>query len=229
MLAGAEGRHAAAARRLRPGERADLTDGAGLLAECVVADVSSGTVTLDVLSRHEVPRAAPRITVVQALAKGDRGELAVETMTEIGVDTVIPWAAARCVVRWDGARGDRSLGRWRAAAREAAKQSRQAWIPEITEVAATAAVAARVRTAGTAFVLDPAAKGRLAEARVPADGEVVLVIGPEGGITDDELTALGSAGATATRLGQSVLRTSTAGAAAAVALLVKAGRWLAGC
>lgn len=226
VLAGAEGRHAAAARRLRPGERVDLTDGAGLLAECVVVSAGSGTVTLDVLARHHVPRGVPRITVVQALPKGDRGELAVETMTEIGVDTVIPWAAARCVVRWDGVRGERSLARWRSAAREAAKQSRQAWIPQVTEVATTSAVAARVAASTTAVVLDPAADARLTELSVPAEGEVILVIGPEGGSTDEELTALRSAGAVTARLGKSVLRTSTAGAAAAVALIVKTGRWL---
>src|SRR6478736_8700435 len=141
LLSGAEGRHAATVRRLRPGERADVTDGAGLVTECVVAGPAEGGLELIVQARREVPRPDPTITVVQAIPKGDRGELAVEEMTEVGVDRIVPWAAARSVPVWRGARGERSLARWRLTAREAAKQSRRAWIPEVTELAATADVA----------------------------------------------------------------------------------------
>jgi len=142
VLSGAEGRHAAIVRRLRPGERADVTDGAGLVAECVVAGPADGGLELTVLARREVPRPDPAITVVQAIPKGDRGELAVEEMTEVGVDRIVPWAAARSVPVWQGARGERSLARWRLTAREAAKQSRRAWIPEVTAVASAGQVAA---------------------------------------------------------------------------------------
>ncbi|HEY3649658.1 MAG TPA: 16S rRNA (uracil(1498)-N(3))-methyltransferase, partial [Streptosporangiaceae bacterium] len=115
-LSGAEGRHAATVRRLRPGERADVTDGAGLVTECVVAGYVEGGLELIVQARREVPRPDPAITVVQAIPKGDRGELAVEEMTEVGVDRIVPWAAARCVPVWQGARGERSLARWRLTA-----------------------------------------------------------------------------------------------------------------
>ena len=135
VLSGAEGRHAATVRRLRPGERADVADGAGLVAECVVAGPRADGLELTVRARREVPRPDPTITVVQAIPKGDRGELAVEEMTEVGVDRIVPWAAARCVPVWQGARGERSLAKWRLTAREAAKQSRRAWIPEVTDVA----------------------------------------------------------------------------------------------
>ena len=142
LLSGAEGRHAATVRRMRPGERADVADGAGLVAECVVAGHSSQGLELAVLARRAVPRPDPSITVVQAIPKGERGELAVEEMTEVGVDRIVPWAAARSVAIWRAERGARSLGRWRATAREAAKQSRRAWIPEVTEpVSATEAAA----------------------------------------------------------------------------------------
>ena len=141
ILSGPEGRHAATVRRLRPGERADVTDGAGLVAECVVAGSADGGLRLTVLNRRQVPFPDPAITVVQAIPKGDRGELAVEEMTEVGVDRIVPWAAARCVPVWRGARGERSLARWRQTAREAAKQSRRVWIPEVTDVASAARVA----------------------------------------------------------------------------------------
>src|ERR1700746_334194 len=138
LLSGAEGRHAAAVRRLRPGERADVGDGAGLGAECVGTAHSVRELDLAVRARRQVPRPDPVITVVQAIPKGDRGELAVEEMTEVGVDRIMPWAAAGCVPVWRAERGARSLARWRVTAREAAKQSRRAWIPEVTELVSAA-------------------------------------------------------------------------------------------
>jgi len=143
-LSGAEGRHAATVRRLRPGERADVGDGAGLVAECVVTGGGRAGLELAVRARREVPRPDPAITVVQAIPKGDRGEAAVEGLTEVGVDRIVPWTAARCVAVWTGERGARSLARWRSTAREAAKQSRRAWIPEVTELASTGQVAALI-------------------------------------------------------------------------------------
>jgi 16S rRNA (uracil1498-N3)-methyltransferase len=226
VLSGAEGRHAATVRRLRPGERADVTDGAGLVTECVVAGPANGGLELIVQARREVPRPDPAITVVQAIPKGDRGELAVEEMTEVGVDRIVPWAAARCVPVWQGARGERSLARWRLTAREAAKQSRRAWIPEITPVASAAAqVAGLIGKAACAMVLEPGATASLGRLSLPESGDLLVVVGPEGGITAEESAAFGAAGAIACRLGPTVLRTSTAGTVAAAILLTRSGRW----
>jgi len=235
VLSGAEGRHAATVRRLRPGERADVTDGAGLVAECVVADPRPsdprpggheiGGLELTVRARREVPRPDPAITVVQAIPKGDRGELAVEEMTEVGVDRIVPWAAARCVPVWHGARGERSLAKWRLTAREAAKQSRRAWIPEVTDVASAGQVAQLIEKAPCAIVLEPGAAASLAGLSLPESGDLLVVVGPEGGITDEEGAAFRAAGATACRLGPTVLRTSTAGTVAAAILLTRSGRW----
>ncbi len=183
VLSGAEGRHAATVRRLRPGERADVADGAGLVAECVVARAGAGGLELTVQARREVPRPDPAITVVQAIPKGDRGELAVEEMTEVGVDRIVPWAAARCVPVWQGARGERSLARWRLTAREAAKQSRRAWIPEVTDVASAGQVAQLIAKAACAIVLEPGAArglgrlGLLPEGRL---GRIHLLIHERG-------------------------------------------------
>ncbi|HEY0718818.1 MAG TPA: 16S rRNA (uracil(1498)-N(3))-methyltransferase [Streptosporangiaceae bacterium] len=225
-LTGAEGRHAATVRRIRPGERVDVADGAGLVAECVVTDVGPAQVGLRVQARREVPVPDPRIVVVQALPKGDRAELAVETMTEVGVDVIVPWSAERCVARWPaGDRAARALGRWRSAAREAAKQARRARLPEVTELASTAAVTARLRSAARAVVLEPGVDQALSRLDLPIYGDIVVVAGPEGGLSPAELTAFTSAGAVPVRLGESVLRTSTAGAAATAVLMARTGRW----
>ena len=224
-LTGPEGHHAAAVRRLRMGERADVGDGAGTLAEGVVTSLARDSVTLTVRSVRTVPPPEPRITVVQALPKGDRGELAVELMTEIGADSVIAWAAERCVTRWHGDRGARALGKWQSTAREAAKQSRRAWIPQVTGPATLADVTKHVSAAACAVVLEADAAASLSHLALPGKGEILLVVGPEGGISPAERAALAAAGAVEARLGPTVLRTSTAGAAAAAVLLTRSGRW----
>jgi 16S rRNA (uracil1498-N3)-methyltransferase len=225
ILTGPEGHHAAVVRRLRTGERADVSDGAGTLAEGVVTGVGRDTVEIELRALHQVPPPQPRLAVAQALPKGDRGELAVELMTELGVDTVIPWAAARSVTRWQAERGEKALGKWRATAREAAKQSRRAWLPEVTGLASAAVLAARVAGAARAIVLEADGPEKLHELALPEAGDILLVVGPEGGISPDERDALRAAGAVEARLGPTVLRTSTAGAAAAAVLLSRTARW----
>ena len=233
-LSGPEGRHAATVRRLRAGERLDVTDGAGDTLRCEVVAARRDELDCRVLDRAWTPKPAPRLVVVQALAKGDRGELAVEMLTEVGVDEIVPWSAARSVVRWEGDRGARSRARWAASAAEAAKQSRRARWPLVAGLASTAAVRERLAAADLALVLHESAAeplaGRLASIGAASPGagqaaEVVLVVGPEGGIADEELAAFGKAGAVTVRLGPTVLRTSTAGVAAAAVLLATTGRW----
>lgn len=224
-LTGPEGHHAAVVRRLRVGERADVTDGAGILAEGVVISVAKDSVTLDVRAVCTVAPPEPRLAVAQALPKGDRGELAVELMTEVGVDAIIPWSAERSITRWQAERGAKALGKWRSTAREAAKQSRRPWLPEVAELATTAALAKRAASATLAVVLEADATARLHELPLPERGELLLIVGPEGGISPAERAALREAGAIEARLGPTVLRTSTAGAAAAAILLSRAARW----
>ena len=217
VLDGPEGRHAATVRRLRVGEAVDLVDGLGTRCTGTVTATTKDSITVAVSARRSETAATPRITLVQALAKGDRGELAVELATEVGVDAIIPWAAARCMVKWEGERGIKALERWRSTAREAAKQSRRAWFPTVSQIARTVDVAA---LPGQLLVLHEDAA--VALSTVALTGDVVLVVGPEGGIGADELAALGG---TAVRLGSSVLRTSTAGAAAAAVISSRTGRW----
>ena len=225
-LDGAEGRHAATVKRLRPGEAVLLSDGRGGLAHAVVDAAGRDTVDLTISERADVAPPAPRVLLAQALVKGDRGELAVELATEAGVDAILPWRAARCVARWEaGPRGEKALTRWRTTAREAAKQARRPWLPVVEEPVTTAALACRVAATGAALVLHEAAAERLADVPLPADGELLLVVGPEGGVTDEEIDALVAAGARTVRLGPEVVRASTAAAVALGALGVLTGRW----
>jgi 16S rRNA (uracil1498-N3)-methyltransferase len=225
VLTGAEGRHASTVRRLAPGERADITDGAGTVAECVVTAAAADRLELCVLSKRSVPRREPTITVVQAIAKGEHAEMAVDLLTQVGADVVVPWAAERCVAQWRAERGARSLAKWRSTAEQAAKQSRRAWFPEVTEQASLATVADRVKAATLAVVLDPGADRSLADFAVPPCGEVVLIVGPEGGISPAESAALNSAGGIPARLGPTVLRASSAGVVAVGVVLARTARW----
>ncbi|MFB0617392.1 16S rRNA (uracil(1498)-N(3))-methyltransferase [Streptomyces sp. AGS-58] len=227
VLDGPEGRHAVSVKRLRPGEDVVLTDGRGRWAGGVVkaAEGKDRLVVTDLEAVREEPPAAPRITVVQALPKGDRGELAVETMTEVGVDAIVPWQASRCITQWKGERGLKALGKWRATAREAGKQSRRVRFPEVGDAATTRQVAELLARADLAAVLHESGDERLADADLPADGEIVLVVGPEGGVSPEELALFAEAGARPYVLGPTVLRTSTAGTAAAALLLGRTGRW----
>ncbi|MEV1019131.1 16S rRNA (uracil(1498)-N(3))-methyltransferase [Streptomyces sp. NPDC050264] len=229
VLDGPEGRHAVSVKRLRAGESLVLTDGRGAWSEGVVAAAEGkDRLVVEAGPLRTEPEELPRITVVQALPKGDRGELAVETMTETGVDAIVPWAASRCITQWRGERGAKALGKWRATAREAGKQSRRVRFPEVAEAASTKEVAALLAAADLAVVLHEdrdAPSAALASAKLPESGEIVLVVGPEGGVSPEELQVFGDAGARACRLGKSVLRTSTAGTAAVALLLGRTGRW----
>jgi 16S rRNA (uracil1498-N3)-methyltransferase len=214
-LTGPEGHHAAAVQRLRPGENLLLTDGAGGTAAALVAAVGKGTLDLTVTGRSFERPNDPRIVVVQGIPKGDRAELAVQAMTEAGVDEIVPWAASRSVVQWRGERGARAREKWAATAREAAKQARRAWLPVIGEDAYRPG----------ALVLHEEATARLSTVDLPATGDITLVVGPEGGISPEELAAFETNGARPVRLGPSVLRTSTAGVAAIAVLSARLGRW----
>jgi 16S rRNA (uracil1498-N3)-methyltransferase len=217
-------------RRLGPGERVDLTDGAGMLAQCEVIAARPGPGELDlvVLARHAEPEPACRLTVVQAILKGDRAELAVELMTEVGADVIVPWAADRCVARWRPDHQDKALSRWRSSAREAAKQSRRPRFPEVRQQACTADLLPLVAAAALAVLLDPEAAGSLAGLPVPGRGEIVLIVGPEGGVAPGEAAELTAAGAVRASLGPTVLRGSTAGAVAGAIVLSRCGRWAPG-
>ncbi|MFI6831270.1 16S rRNA (uracil(1498)-N(3))-methyltransferase [Kribbella sp. NPDC050241] len=220
-LDGAEGRHAAVVRRIGPGERIRLTDGRGSWAEGPVTAASKAGVTVAVQQRGHEPAALPRLVVVQALPKGERAELAVEMLTEVGVDVIVPWNAERSQFRNNPERSAKTYAKWRAWAFEASKQSRRSWFATVEPIASTPEVARLLSAAALPVVLHEEAKTPLASLELPTEGDIVIVIGPEGGIAPAELATFA---AEPIRLGDTVLRTSTAGVAAAAALLSHS-RW----
>lgn len=223
-LDGDEGRHAASVVRVRPGERYYVADGAGRRVLMEATDVAKTVVHGVALEVHDEPAASPRFVLVQALAKGDRDEQAIEAATELGVDEVVPWQAERSVVVWRPDRVAKSLARWVAVVTRATKQSRRARMPVTAQPVGLAALTDRVRQAALTLVLHEDATLPLAAATLPDAGDVLLVVGPEGGISDRELEALTAAGGQPVRLGRTILRASSAGPAA-LAVLSAHSRW----
>ena len=224
LVDGAEGRHAVDVLRLAAGERVRVGDGRGTVVEGEVLAAGPEGLRVAVRARLLVPVPEPEFVLVQALPKGDHGPLAVDLATELGVDRIIPWSAARCVTRWREDRVARGVAKWRSVARAASKQSRRPRVPEVTEPMSTREVCGLLADVDLAVVLHEQARRPLVEIDVPREGTVAVVVGPEGGLTDGEVVAFRAAGAHAVRLGAEVLRTSTAGAAALAALSVRT-RW----
>lgn len=225
VLAGAEGQHAVRVVRIHPGEAVTVVDGAGRRVRTVVESTQAeGRAELRVVEVIDEPDEALQLVVVQALPRGEHGELAVDLLTQAGVDVIIPWASEHAVAVWRGDKAERGVAKWQAAAVRAAKQSRRARIPRIRPLADTDAVIDLVRQAGLAVLLHETASTPISDLSIPSSGTVVLVVGPEGGISEREVAALSAAGATPTRMGATVLRSSFAGAAAVVAIAARA-RW----
>ena len=224
VLDGAEGRHAATVRRTRTGEQLRIADGAGRVVTGTVESVDRTELSLRVDEVATAPEPSPRFVLIQALAKGDRDDQAIEAATELGVDEVVPWQAGRSIVQWRGDRGEKAWRKWDAVLVAATKQSRRPRRPVLAPVVTTAGLADRVASGATAYVLHEDADVPLAAQELPDDGDVLLVVGPEGGIAPDELETLRSAGAHVVRLGDTVLRSSSAGPAA-LAVLSASARW----
>ena len=232
LLGGSEGRHAGVVQRRSPGERVDVVDGAGVRVRGTVEAVTADGVVLRVVERVEEPTPEIALVLVQALAKGDRDELAIEAATEVGADAVVPWQAERSVVVWRGERAAKSRARWVGTVRTATKQSRRARVPDVAAAVDTATLAGRVRATvadgGAVLVLHEEATEPIATVPLgtaDAARSVLVVVGPEGGISDRELALLVGGGARAVRLGPHVLRTSTAGPVALALLAQRLGRW----
>jgi 16S rRNA (uracil1498-N3)-methyltransferase len=221
LLAGDEGRHAAVVRRIRPGEMIMIGDGRGRGIRGSVVETGPSGLIVEVAGHLAAPEEPRRLVAAQALAKGDRSELAVEMMTEMGISEIIPWQASRSIVRWSEERAVRSLARWRSTVREAAKQSRRLNVPQVSEPVTTRQLAQRVANADLALLLHGEVDESIVEVDLPAAGTVLIIIGPEGGISSDELGELTRAGARPVTISDGVLRTSTAGVVALAALKLR--------
>lgn len=213
-LDGDEGRHAAAVRRIRVGESIMIADGAGTGVRGTVTAADRTSLTLEITEVLTSPPAPIRYHAVQALAKGDRAELAVEMLTELGIDRIIPWQSSRSVVKWSHEREERQLGRWRTSAREATKQSRRLRVPIVTSAMKTSELVELIPTMAVTFILHERAEKTLRRFELPEEGDVLIIIGPEGGLSDEEVAAFEEAGAQQLLVSDGVLRTSTAGTVA---------------
>lgn len=230
-LTGAEARHAVSVSRLRVGESVLLGNGRGLIADVEATRVDRDAVSLVVRDVDNVAPVATRVTLVQALTKGDRDERAIEAATELGIDDVVPWAASRCVSIWSESKAERGVERWRAIVREASKQSIRAYLPDVHPYATTQRLIETL-AGQLIFVLDPTGDTATERewttlvARSQSDARsIAIVVGPEGGITPDELARFESAGAVRVSLGSHILRSSTAGPAFLSAINGALGRW----
>lgn len=232
-LEGAEGRHATTVKRLAAGEPVDVCDGGGLRLVCTVSSAEKGSLTVSVQSVLHEPEPAVTFTLVQALAKGDRDELAIEMATELGIDAVVPWQAERSIVRWKMDKALKGPEKWRQVVAAAAKQARRATVPTVGSLVGTTGVCEQIADAGLALILHEDATSSVADvARNWQDtsvagepGTVLLIVGPEGGMSAAEVAAFTAAGARTALLGHHVLRSSTAGPAAVVLLSQQLGRW----
>jgi 16S rRNA (uracil1498-N3)-methyltransferase len=222
-LGGDEGKHASNVRRMRTGEAIQLTDGNGLRISGVITAVVANYVTLTIESKVTEAVTGLQLTLVQALAKGDRDELAVQAATELGASAVIPWQAKRSVSRWEGPKQEKGKVRWQSIATEAAKQSLRVFTPEVASIVSTKQLGELIPNFDQVLVLDPTATTSLVE--IKATGRIAIVVGPEGGIDDSELSLFEQAGATRVHLGSGILRTSTAGLAAISYLVGVGGHW----
>ena len=226
VLDGPEGRHAVAVSRIEIGERIHVVDGEGTRVVGTVSEYrGKDSCLIAVESVERIPEPSPRIVVVQALPKSEHGELAVDLLTQAGVDLIVPWSASRCVTQWRGDRAEKSRAKWAQAARVATKQSRRSRTPEIRSIASLADVISIVEAASAAFVLHEEASALLGAATAPTDGDIVLVVGPEGGISPDEVAALTAVGARSVLIGATVLRSSSAGALGIAALMSRSPSW----
>jgi 16S rRNA (uracil1498-N3)-methyltransferase len=224
-IAGAEAKHAMSVRRLQVGEAISVSDGQGNKARGKVSLLSKDLLELDVESVEKIERPKPQLILVQALAKGDRDEMAVQACTELGIQTVIPWQSERSVSIWKPEKQDKHRLRWQTIATEAAKQSLRPFIPEVERVLGTLELTERLKQFDLTLVLDPTSSTALTSVPLLGHQSIAIVVGPEGGISPQELDQFRSAGLNLVGLGSGILRTSTAGVAVVSYLQATHGNW----
>ena len=223
-LTGSEGKHAVAVRRMRVGEGIQLTDGLGKRVRGNVSAVEQNSLMIQVTDVIDEAEPSAKLTLIQALAKGDRDELAVQAATELGAWQIIPWQAERSISRWDGPKISKGVDRWQVIVAEAAKQSLRVFEPKVQMPVSTKQICELVKDFDLVLVLDPTSAAGLGSQDFAAQN-IAIVVGPEGGISDHELQLLADAGARLVNLGAPILRTSTAGVAAISVILAKLGYW----
>ncbi len=225
-LGGPEAKHAISVRRMTIGESISVSDGSGVKMRGKVTKVKKETLEISIESIEELFAPKSQLVLIQALAKGDRDELAIQACTELGLFGVIPWQADRSISIWKAEKKQKGQARWQSIVTEAAKQSLRAFIPRVEQVLDSQELISALEVFDQVLILEPEADKSITEINPPAEGKVAIVVGPEGGISEQELESFKKAGFSSVRLGRGVLRTSTAGMAAVSYLQAKLGDWV---
>lgn len=225
ILSDDEAHHAIKVRRTNIGEKIFVTDGNGLVVEALVTKIGPGNrLEAQVLNKQNQIIQSPIICVAQAIAKGDRADLSIELLTEVGVDQIIPWQANRCISKLED-KSDKLIQKWQNTSRESTKQSRRALVPQILDLVTTSQLVNLFNKYEKVVILDPDSDNKFIDTVKSVTKNVLLVIGPEGGIDDSEMQSFKNANANFTSLGNSILRTSSAGAISSAILLANT-KWL---
>jgi 16S rRNA (uracil1498-N3)-methyltransferase len=208
--------HAIRVLRMQAGDEFMLSDGKGSWSQVVAQEVKKKSMQVRIMDSGFQAPLATTITVVQAIPKGDRAKEAIELLTEAGVDRIVPWASARSI--------GKGSEKFAVTAREASKQSRRFRIPEVTELATTAQICEAIKISDLAIAFHESATTKLSDQISSHNVEhLLIIIGPEGGLTDEEISAFTQAGAKVALMGRPILRSAHAGIAAvsAVSALLK--------
>ena len=218
---GDEAHHGVNVLRLKTSEEVKISDGVGNWGVGTVSQVNKKSFTVEILDRGFEPASKQRVVVVQAILKNDANKEAVDFLTQVGADEIIPWQSQHSIGKFD----DKSLSKWQSAARESSRQSRRVRIPVISNAYSTENLISKIKGLQNIFVLHESADNRLSQIEINQEADVILIVGPEGGLSEIEVNTFVTAGAKIVRLGESVLRAANAGAAAASVVMSRTGKW----
>jgi 16S rRNA (uracil1498-N3)-methyltransferase len=218
---GDEAHHGVNVLRLKQSEQVKISDGVGNWGIGKVNQLSKKSFTVEISDRGFEPAPKQQVIVVQAILKNDANKEAVDFLTQVGADEIIPWQSQHSIGKIDV----KSLSKWQTVARESSRQSRRVRIPVITNTHSTESLISKIQDLENIFVLHESAENRLSQIEINQEADVFLIVGPEGGLSEFEVNTFMAAGAKVVRLGESVLRAANAGAAATSVVMSRTGKW----
>jgi 16S rRNA (uracil1498-N3)-methyltransferase len=222
VLENEEAHHAIKVLRLNTGEVIKISDGVGNWVSGPIVEIAKKELYISITERGEIQAAKPELVLVQAVTKSDRNKEMLELAVEAGVDRIIPWQSERSISKWQSD----SEQKWQVGIKQSCKQARQVKLPQLMQVMSTSEVIKSIGEGGFGIVFHEEASTKFSDLTIPnSQSSVYLVIGPEGGISEQELLSFQNNGSKVVRLGDTVLRSAHAGFAALSAVQTKLGRW----
>ena len=214
--------HAIKVLRLKLGEVIKISDGVNKWVSGSIIEISKKELMISISERGDFEEKKPELVLVQAVTKSERNKEMLELAIEAGVDRIIPWQAERSISKWQSD----SAQKWEIGIKEACKQARQVRLPKLMPMLTTAGVVQLLSKDARIIVFHESASEKFAQLQLPESlASIYLVIGPEGGISQSELSIFENGGSKIVRLGETVLRSAHAGFAAISAVQTKLGRW----